>query len=59
MKKALFFLISFVPALFFLPSFSQTANSAEYWWCRSCGLAYPLSQKFCLNKDCSLYRKPK
>lgn len=31
--------------------------SAEHWWCKGCGLAYPASQKVCLNKDCPLYRK--
>ena len=34
-------------------------EAAEYWWCKSCGLAYPASQKVCLNKDCVLFRKPK
>lgn len=34
-------------------------SSAEMWWCSGCGLAYPSTQKFCLNKDCPLYRKAK
>ncbi|MBS0629994.1 MAG: hypothetical protein JSS30_07230 [Verrucomicrobia bacterium] len=31
--------------------------SADMWWCSGCGLAYPASQKVCLNKDCPLFRK--
>ncbi|NGX37943.1 MAG: hypothetical protein K1000chlam2_01111 [Chlamydiae bacterium] len=34
-------------------------NSAEMWWCKSCDLAYPASQKTCLNKNCPMFRKPR
>lgn len=38
---------------------AQTLDAVEYWWCSQCGLAYPTSQKCCLNKDCPLFKKPK
>jgi len=56
MKKcALFCLFFFVPVI--ATPAMQIFDSAEMWWCSSCGLAYPASQKVCLNKDCSLFRK--
>lgn len=49
------FAFLFSPVLTF--SSSEFIDSAEMWWCASCSLAYPASQKTCLNKDCPLFRK--
>jgi|GEM_PF-7008020 len=54
-----FLLLSIVLAPIFASSLEAMSHSVEMWWCSSCGLAYPASQKFCLNKDCPLFRKAK
>lgn len=58
MTKALFLLFVFLVPISAIP-FSKITNSEEMWWCQSCGLAYPVSQKWCLNKDCSLFKQKK
>lgn len=50
-------MITFLAFLFSPMALSERADSADMWWCSSCGLAYPASQKVCLNKDCPLFRK--
>lgn len=36
---------------------NRTQDEAALWWCRECQLAYPMTTKVCLNKNCVLYRK--
>ncbi|NGX27764.1 MAG: hypothetical protein K940chlam6_01702 [Chlamydiae bacterium] len=57
--KRILLLISFLFAPIFAGPAEPKADSEEMWWCASCGLAYPASHKFCLNKDCPLFRKKK
>ncbi len=55
----IFLLIAFVSTPVFAGPAQPRVNSAEMWWCSACGLAYPASQKFCLNKDCPKFRQRK
>ena len=57
--RGVFLFLSFILVPIFASPMAPYSDSAEMWWCASCGLAYPASHKFCLNKDCPLFRKPR
>lgn len=60
-KKSIFIFCSLIGMIapLFAGSMTEIVDSVEHWWCSACGLAYPTTQKVCLNKDCPMFKKPR